>query len=421
MIIDVQIRWNGSDTVEQTSSPLRGSLAGTAKKAVCQALSASEAFGDAVVFAYNSILGTNLNPPNFAAVAKGLLCSEPTPVFPPGTSRPQGAQCPCVAYRIAGYLSRTTPGAFDLTFANLDIWGPIAGFVPTTNSNGRTGYNVLCRGRTDSACQPSLVEVPPGAGTGSGDVDQIVLTSVIRLDGGPDDCGTGVFPVPVPLPPTGLPVVLPPVVVVVGPTISPDIRYSPTVILFQPRFDVDLNLTVPFQINTDIDLGPIQFSPTGVLNLNTGDVTFNFQNGGPPSLPPGVGDCEDLPDPVRPVPPRPPTSRPKPNDPDVEESDVISAVQVTVESVSPGNKASVIFQVANPDIYAPNLGFVQFFAVDEDGNELGWSADIPVKNTFQLIPCPFPDGAKAVAGTPQPGVRWELTPVKKKIRSQPAG
>jgi len=402
-----------------TDSPLRDSLAGTAKKAVCQALNASEAFGDALVYAYNSVLGTNLNPPNFAAIAKGLLCSEPAPVVPPGTSRPQGGQCPCVAYRVAGLLTRTTPNTANLTFANVDIWGPIAGFVPTFNSNGRTGYNILCRGQTSSPCQPGLVEVPPGAGTGSGDVDQIILTSVIRLDGGPDDCGTGVFPVPVPLPPTGLPIVLPPVVIVRGPTIAPDIRYSPTVIFFQPRFDVDLNLTVPFEIDTDIQLGPINFNPSGTLNLNTGDVTFNFSNGGPPSLPPGKGDCEDLDDPVRPVPPRPPTSRPQPVDPDVTESDVLSGVQVTVESITPGNKASIIFQRSNPNIYAPNLGFVQFFAVDSEGEELGWSADIPVKNTFQFIPCPFPDGAKSVTGTPQPGVVWELTPIIKKIRSQP--
>lgn len=90
---------------------------------------------------------------------------------------------------------------------------------------------------------------------------------------------------------------------------------------------------------------------------------------------------------------------------------MIIGVLVTTTEINAGTSLTQIFQEeANPDVWAPNLGYVNFL-IRVSADKYGWTVDQPVKNRRHLIPCPWPQGAVSVAGTPRPGVSWDLQPI----------
>lgn len=394
-------------------------LGGAVKSGICQALGASEQFGNAVVFAWQQFTGlSNINPPNFAALAKGVFCGEPSPTLPPGTSAPQGAQCDCVVYKLYGQLDRAND--FPLVFNGTRVWGPILGFQPVTGGFVPpfvTTYNVICKGNANVTCGSTTIgEI--GAGDGSGQITGLKIFRIEREDGLPDNCGSTVLPTPSPLPDTGI--TLPDInfKFPFNPQATVTINAIASIKLFQPIINFNGQLVVPVNVTANLDLGGVNFNIDASVNLNTGDINFNFGGGNSVKTPGVDSPCEDPPEPVRDVPDDPPDVPPPPEDPDVEEEDVIVGVIVTVNSVTLTNKATVIAQNANPDIYAPSLGFVNFYCPVSESGRGGWTPDQPVKNRQTLIPCPWPDGASGVNGTPNPGVSWSLTPVRKKIQKR---
>lgn len=173
-----------------------------------------------------------------------------------------------------------------------------------------------------------------------------------------------------------------------------------------PRVDIRGEINMPVNIKLDLDI-PININ--GSTNFNTGDFTINVN-------PPGGSPAGDDPNPpvvlppgTDPVPPDVPIPDPEPpeDDPITNKRKIIKAVIVTV--IGNDAEATKIIQGENPDIYAPALGYVQFFV--NVGGTGGWTSDIPVKNKRNFIPCPWILGATAVRGSARNTAILSLKPI----------
>lgn len=401
------------------------SLRNAARDAVCSALSGSQAFGNALVTAWQGVTGINASPPDFAGIAKGLLCGSPSPPFPPTNNGYGGANCVCDRYRVTYSLKRSGAGA---TLRGSDVlFGPIAAInLGPGGGAGNTRLEFLCRGKqgVDPACTPGFVTRTSGAGTSAGDIVSFEINAVQNLDSPGDNCTPVVVVPPSPLPDTGInfpdiPFSFSPGIEVGSPVINTDLDIT----IFQPFVDFDANIIVPLNLEVNLNVGSGNFNVNAQVNLNTGDINFNFGGGGSASGGGGSGyrppsDCEGDDEPVKNPPPKPPSVPDKPDDPDVEERMVITGAIVTTTSVALNSRQTVIAQTQNPDIYAPAIGFISFFVEVGEAKVEAWTADIPVKNLRQYIPCPYDEGAKGVGGTPNPGYLWDITPIYEKIRTQ---
>lgn len=227
------------------------------------------------------------------------------------------------------------------------------------------------------------------------------ITNIVRLDGLPDDCGDP--PIPTPTPDPGFNE---------GDT---NITYTnnegvditvPLIFIFA---DLNVNLKGELTVPVRIDLGGLDFKIGGELNLNNNEINLNFGNknynrNGLPN-PDGYKPDPNLPDVPDDVPDD--VYLPSPDDTDDETSRILRACIVSTNNVP--DDISIIYQTGNPNITAPNLGYVSF-CISVNGS-LSWTSDIPVKNQRNFIVCPWEGGAVAVRGTPRPGVTWVITPV----------
>lgn len=227
--------------------------------------------------------------------------------------------------------------------------------------------------------------------------------SATRLDGAPDTCGN--------LPSQ------PPAVNPGDNVVNQDITYInnegdtitvPIVIAFgYASVNIDGHLEIPFNITADIEV-PVDVN--GTLDFQTGDINFNL---GDNSLPPGGGyPCSaptspdpDVDDPVLPLPDSNPFEPEPPGQP--QKRKVMRGCIVTTTVLA--GKETVIYEDSNPDIYVPALGYVNFLV--QIGNKTAWTIDIPVKNTRQLIECPWAEGAIDVRGTPRFNNEFQVSPV----------
>lgn len=350
----------------------------------------------------------------FRDTFKRQFCNdEPPPPSPPFN----GGQCG-TKYLVRIRYNATNPvteqpvtGFYENTW-----WGPIGGLVVTKPSvtyapNG-SDVAIRCYGRgSDPSPLPAQVTFDVASQPWNDTV--WFIETITRVDGQADNCGD---PAPI-VPPynqndftidtditytnnDGIDVTVP-VGVVIAP-VSVDANFNlnvPVKFTFSPNFYFDPE----FKFNIDVD-----------LNMGGGDdrISPPYDPSDPPYRP-GPGPSTDPDDYFPPVqPPEPPNDIPDPPAPDEDEppAPVIRAVLVTVTNISPNAKPTVIGQGANPDIYAPALGYVSFQTRLGNGSG-GWTNDIPVKNRRNLIPCPWGGGALSVAGTPTLGVEWTLTPI----------
>ena len=181
--------------------------------------------------------------------------------------------------------------------------------------------------------------------------------------------------------------------------------------------DADLNVNVP----VDVKIAP-SIDPVLNFDFDLG-IDFNISTGGekwrlprdpelprplPPVPPDSRPDAYDTPD----APPPPPPDAPDPPDepPERRTRRVIKAALVTVIEETPGGRVGRLFQDENPDIAVPNYGYINFLCRATAGAG-GWTPDQAVKNGRCFIPCPWEGGAYDVKGTPQPGIRFVVTPV----------
>ena len=159
-------------------------------------------------------------------------------------------------------------------------------------------------------------------------------------------------------------------------------------------------ITVAGDLVAPITINGSNFELSGTINFNRNEINFNFGGADPENNkccegPPQTDNPPDEPDP--------------PTEEDTEPADIVG-VLVTIDSIDLNNVATTIFQADNPDIYAPNVGYVNFRI--KLGDSYGWSVDYPVKNNRHFIPVPEGFQATRIAGTPRQGVAWTLTPVK---------
>lgn len=262
---------------------------------------------------------------------------------------------------------------------------------------------------TPNTTQQRVVDIGI-TGHQTGESTIINSISVTRVDGQTDNCGD--VDVDIPEPPEG------------WNDYDTDITYNdndnteiniPVTFVFGFAFvNAKAELNIPFTLNV---------SPTlnfqGTLNVNTGDVhvdlfpsvtnnngntVFSFPNGSDTfNINNNFNVSGDRPDPT-------PNSNTNDKPPGTTNGTkkVIRGVIVTVFQLT-SKKHTVLYQNENPDIYVPNLGFVQF-KVSVDGIE-AWTTDHPVKTLRHFIECPWVGGAIDVKGTPQPGIQFELYPV----------
>lgn len=330
-----------------------------------------------------------------------MFCNNepPPPPAPPFT----GGQCVGLSYyvRVEGTVTPPTGGTISINEYNVSfqIFGPITGAGITTTPSG--GYIAYVDGNNASGL-PQRFQLAGGCCWSPAPTCVTTAVTVTTRFGGPDTCGDP--PVPV-LPPTP--------------------GYNTTNINFtyttNNSIDVDIDASLTFAPSVLNNYGdvtvPIRVSLLsdntifgGDINLSTGDITINFGNRNYSPSDRGTPDTYDSPTDTPNVPPDVPVpvTPPSPDDSDSSTTRLLRACIVTVTELD-STAATLIFQDDNPDIFAPNLGYVQFLIAV--GNRIAWTTDIPVKNKRHFIPCPWEGGALQVRGTPRAGVTWDISPV----------
>lgn len=338
-----------------------------------------------------------------SAAAYASFCNQPLP--PEGRARIpfSGGQCPA-AYQVNYSLKAleiATGIVEDRTFF-FRLQGPIsrADIVSDpTEDNGRIFYRAT--GSQEDLIQELLIDY--------GDLPLFpnyeffdFQVSLVRRDGLPDECGDPPL-VPPPFPPGQNPV--PTDITYVN---NEGVTVNVPIALVFGFARVNLNGTISVPVNVRFDLDPtLNFDAD--LNLNTGDVIINVGN----PLNPGGGTepgGDVVVDPTVPPPPADtdtPLPPPESPDPTANRSRVIKGCFVTVSQS--GAEATIIGQDSNPDIYVPALGYVSFLIATRVSS--AWTADIPIKNKRQFIPCPWELGAIEVVGTPRGNSVITITPV----------
>jgi len=233
-------------------------------------------------------------------------------------------------------------------------------------------------------------------------MEDVVVNSVVREDGQPDNCGD---PDPVNPPYTpGDNIFNDNTTVTVNNT---DITIPVALVFGYATLNIDGTLNIP--INATFSANP-EFNGNFNFNLNTGDLLPDFSNPNAPIPSPCSDPGGYLPDPSIPSPPDSipdaPALPPGSNDP-TERQKLLKACIVTT-TVLDGNETTV-FQQENPDIYVPAVGYVQFLI--QVGNSSAWTTDVPVKSLRAFIPCPWDAGAIDVKGSPRFGNQFQVTPV----------
>lgn len=379
-------------------------VAGAARSGLCQVLGVPEYLNDMLDrVGFFPFTEARRAVPDFW---RNLLCDTPAPNPnpPPFT----GGQCNA-QYGIFATINRAQNSACLRQVAERpagNFWGPISG-ISVVQTPGGLNQNIVNLRFTNFGGGGFPMSIPQTSTVPVWDTDSrcapafLISPRLTRTDGLPDNCGNP-DPIYRPVEPGDV-------------TVNQDITYNnsqgatvtiPVVLVYaRAQVDVDANVTIPFTLN----LTPtVNFS--GTVNLN-GEVNIGTVPNGVGTRPkdPRKGDCGDIPETTEP-PPSDPTDSDLDPQPDREREETIIGVLVTVTALS-NERASLIVQEDNPDIYAPSLGHVQFLCRTGD-TAAAWTSDQPVKNRRNLIPCPWSLGAIAVRGTPQPGVTWTLSPIR---------
>lgn len=309
----------------------------------------------------------------------------------------QGGQCPGTTYRVNYIRTRSATIVDEETFTF--AVGPVGGFTESVDGNGILTISIVDMGgsRTRTVLQ------------GNPDVISASITSVVREDGQPDDCGNPPQP---PLPPGSPPPTDPR-----PPDTNIDINLPGigiTNVVFAPVVgiiyaDVDARVKIPVKVNVNIP----------AINFNF-DVDFNIDLNDPDADPepnPGEPDLDDDGRPQNPDCPLPPEcgeeEDPEPEGEADEEArdekglEVVAAIVKAVKNLDP-SRATEINQEDAPNIFAPAIGFINFVYETSEG-EVVYSSDIRVKNMENVIQAPnMGIECVGVVGTPNQGFDWEL-------------
>jgi len=238
-------------------------------------------------------------------------------------------------------------------------------------------------------------------------ITSVRITNIVRTDGQPDDCGD--FPPFVPSPESPPPVI--PIPVDYDDTngdpvsVPVNIQFAIPFVFINGQLNVPFRVSIPVEFNVPID---------GTINLETGDINFNFGGGGGG----GGGGCLPAPPdgfttPVPPPPPPPGTGIDPievPSDDTRLKTIIVGAI---VTSELGDGRVTVIDQASNPDLYIPRVANLQFAI--QIGGSVSWTERVNITSLRQFVPCPWEGGAIDVRITPEPGVISFVTPVTGQI------
>lgn len=344
---------------------------------------------------------------NGAAATYAARCGLPLPDDFNGSAGFTGGQCPgvlydvTVTYTIVRSIITFPPGSPENKSATRRLAGAIEG-LRVLNSPGLVQLAIRHAG-TESSVES--IGVTPDGNTR---IDNAVITSVVRVDGLPDNCGNPPVPPPVYTPGSNSYTTN----VTYNDNEGTEITIPVVIALGYATFNANAEVTIP--VDLDFELNP-ELNFNAEFNFSTGEVTPDIRNPSAPR-PPSCTDPNGFePDPTIPLPPPeiPDAESPDtPPDTPTERESIISACIVTV--ADPNDNESVIFQDRNPDIYVPALGYVQFKI--RVGAASAWTGDIPVKCKRQFIACPWPLGAVDVAGTGRYDNVIQITPVRSVVQ-----
>lgn len=339
-----------------------------------------------------------------AAAIYGLGCNRTLPddAFPAPPFA--GGQC-AVDYRVEySFEYSTNFSSGSPTYATgSDVFpfkrGAISGIRAVIAPNRSSAVVVLDHNGTTSNGY--------GQSTSAGDSDiRNVRITNVSVFGGGDPLACGSLP---PQVPTGI--------TQPDATVTNDITYvnnegdtiTVPVVLAFGYANVDINGELNIPVSVQLDLNPV-VNFNGQFNLRTGD--FNVNLGDPDSPFGGNGTCggdpipdADTPNPTLPLPPSDPIAPSNPERPTKRR--ILRGCQV-VTTVLQG-KQTELDQNDNPDIFIPSLGYVNFLV--QVGQRTAWTVDIPVKNTNQIIECPWIGGAIDVRGTPSYNNQFTVSPI----------
>lgn len=201
--------------------------------------------------------------------------------------------------------------------------------------------------------------------------------TLIPVSGNPDNCGNRPRPQPLPESDRTAP-------------ININNNTGP-VIFFPPIINVNGDLQVPF----NVDVGGLNID--GTIELNTGDITFNF--GGQPT------------DPNAPVVPTPDGTVPSADMDDPENNKKANIIGVIVVSTRVSDTtATEVPSATTPELFIPRLADVLFKIRIK--NKSHWTSDIPVKTKNAYIPCPGEIDAIDVKIIQRKGWSSSITPVR---------
>lgn len=364
------------------------------RNGVCNALGTAGNFED---WLSQFVLG-RFNParPLLDMAYRNLCNREPPPEQEPEF---EGGQC-LVGYYYSVAFEYNVAASGENWFPGNATNYPNGNPVPGPMGNFYNDANTLYW-RTGDPNNPVIIFSLGGSRPFNEKIRNWTVTSLFRADGQPDNCGDPPPPVPPPIPDYNQ--INAPFTYIdnSGNNIDIDLNFT----FGSPVINFDGDLTIPVRIN----IPEVNIPITGNLNINNPKFNINFgdPNYSPTPTPDGsdYDSPEDTPDPPPDVPD--PVQPPDPTNPGVETVRTIKAVIVTVTDLGESN--SVIAQSDNPDIYIPNLGYVQFLC--QIGSRAAWTSDIPIKNRRNLVVCPWEGGAIAVRGTPRAGVDWVLSEV----------
>lgn len=203
------------------------------------------------------------------------LPGVPSPPAPPFV----GGQCACVVYVVnyTSYFGYGGSNDYIVENRSTRVQGKIGGVFSTQNAPNNWELGFICQGSSVEACKtfPYQVKIHNSDKTKDGKIPYLVINSVSRLDGQPDNCGDlpAAYPPSPPLPPTGY--TSPPVAITYNDGSSTNYTFNfkpPTVPIATgelPSLTVNvINPTLSFPINFyvdgDIEVGTPKLAPSPV-------------------------------------------------------------------------------------------------------------------------------------------------------------
>jgi hypothetical protein len=301
---------------------------------------------------------------NIVNNAQGLLCDRMPQSRGPSFT---GGQCPTTYTVVHTRTNTNTSTGFviDSQDTNTSVAGPISSIRITSSASpgqitafGPNGAQIIF---SNSAATV---------------ISNLRINSVTRNDGQPDNC---LPPTPIPLPEADRTRPI---------TIN---NISGTVVFAVPILNVNGDLQVGFTLA----VGELNLS--GTVQLNTGDIEFNF--GGQPT------------DPDAPEVPTPDVTPPDAEDDDPENEKKANIIGVIVVATEIGtNAATEVPMLSMPNLFIPRIANVSFQIRIK--NRSHWTSDLPVKSRNAYIACPGDIDAIDVVCEPQPGWLVSATPVR---------